>query len=122
MYFLFGIALRWLEGKTHELGNYPEGEPPEKQWGTKSLGLVADRLLEAIEGITEEPLFFISETHMRNLFKEILDELRPFKEYWLKYFGKNQMSVVNKSTGMKVAHIAKALQELFHPTNQTNIE
>ena len=32
------------------------------------------------------------------------------------------MSVVNKSTGMKIAHIAKAVKALWHPVSQTNNE
>ena len=31
MYLAFCIPMRWLAGKTHELGLYPEGKPPEEQ-------------------------------------------------------------------------------------------
>ena len=59
---------------------------------------------------------------MMNVFKEFLDELPQFKEYWVKFPKDKQMSVVNKLIGMKVAHFAKVLEELFDPVGQTNIE
>ena len=61
MFLAFCVPLRWLAGKTHELGNYPEGKPKEEQWGTKSLGRVADHLLEVINQIISDPSLFISE-------------------------------------------------------------
>ena len=59
---------------------------------------------------------------MMSVFKVFLDDLPPFQTYWKKFFDKKQMSVVNKSTGMKVAHIAKARKELWHPVSKTNNE
>ena len=120
MFLSFCVPLRWLAGKTHELGDYPEGKPKEERWGTKSLGRVADHLLEVIEEIISDPSLFISEEYMMRIFDMFKEELPPFKEYCDKYFVQKKMMVVNKSTGMRVAHIAKAKNELWNPRSKTN--
>ena len=90
MYLAFCVPLRWLAGKTHELADYPEGAPPEGQWGTKSLVRVADHLVDVIDELIEDPSLFLSETHMMGLFKIFLDELPLFQEYWDNFFVKNK--------------------------------
>ena len=57
-----------------------------------------------------------------NIFAPFLEELPPFREYWRKYFIVKQMLVVNKTTGMRVNHIAESRAKLFHPDSSMNKE
>ena len=59
---------------------------------------------------------------MMNIFKIYMNELPPFAEFWQKHFYGKRMLVVNKKSGMKVSHIANAIDELFNPVRETNKE
>ena len=56
---------------------------------------------------------------MMNIFKEYIDELPPFKEYWDQTFNKKQISVIARKSGTKVVHFARLRRHLFSPTRPT---
>jgi hypothetical protein len=60
---------------------------------------------------------------MMNVFREYLDELPPFKEYWGVMFEKKRMLVVARKSkdGSKVVPMAMLRTELFSPTRPTNV-
>ena len=120
MYFSICVPMRWLSGKSHEMKDFPVGASPGDHWCAKSMGKVADELLKKVEQIIELPSLFLSEMFMMSIFAPFAEELPPFKEYLHKYFVRKQMRVVNKTTGMRVHHIAEALAELFNPVSATN--
>ena len=53
-----------------------------------------------------------------NLFSKYANELPPLQLM----FNNSRMMVKNRTTGMRVAHLAMAKRELFNPKNKTNIE
>ena len=85
---LFFIGFRWLAGRTHELGDYLEGHPYDKQWGVKSMGQVANHLLEVTNKIIDDPTLFLSAKYLMDIYLQFLDEPPPFKKYWRNLFGK----------------------------------
>ena len=89
-----------------------------------SMGRVADHILHVLEKIITDPSLFISEKYMMNIYSVFLDELPPFKNYWDNLFGKQkkQKTMVNKFTGLHIAHISMAVRELFRPWSKTNRE
>ena len=52
---------------------------------------------------------------MMNLFSKYANELPPFKDYLQIMFNNRRMMVKNKTTGMRVAHLAMAKRELCIP-------
>ena len=108
MYFSICVPMRWLSGKSHELQDYPVGAAPKDQWGGKSIGKVADKLLKKVEEVIVVPSLFLSETYMMSIFEPFMIELPPFREYMVKYFSAQRMLVMSKATGMRVNHIAAA--------------
>ena len=122
LYVSIFIGFRWLAGRTHELSEHPVGKPPEKCWGALSMGRVADHILHVLKEIIADPSLFVSEKYMMNIYSVFLDELPPFKQYWMNLFGnqKTRKSMVNKFTGLHIAHISMAVKELFRPRSKTN--
>ena len=114
--------MRWLAGKTHELKDYPVGVAPEKQWCTRSMGRVLDTLHKRVKTIITLPSLFLSESYMMGIFSEFEEELPPFKQYLNDMFSKRTIIVKSSTTGMRVAHMAMAMKELFRPTKKTNIK
>ena len=58
---------------------------------------------------------------MMNLFSEYSNELPIFKDYLHLMFNNRRMMFKNRTTGMRVAHLAMAKRELFNPNKKTNI-
>ena len=86
------------------------------------MGRVLDTLHEKLGEIIAFPSLFLSEQYMMNLFSEYANELPPFKDYLQLMFNNRRMMVKNRTTGMRVAHLAMAKRELFNPKKKTNIE
>ena len=59
---------------------------------------------------------------MMNLFSEYANELPPFKDYLQLMFNNRRMIVNNRTTGMRVAHLAMEKREMFNPKKKTNIK
>ena len=57
-----------------------------------------------------------------NLFSEYANEIPPFKEYLHPIFNSRRMMVNNRTTCMRVAHLAIANRDLFSPKEKTNIK
>ena len=79
VYFAICIPMCWLAGKTHELKDFPVGDPKEDQFCTRSTGRVQDTPHETLREIIVFPSLFLSEQYMMNLFSEYANELPPFK-------------------------------------------
>ena len=112
MYISIILPMRWLAGKTPELAEY--------NWGPVSMGRALDTLHATMKEIIEKPSLILEEDYMMNIFKEYIDELTPFKEYWDFMFNKKQMAVVARKSGAKVLPLAKLRDECFSPKNSTN--
>ena len=94
--------MRWLEGKTHDLKEFPVGAPPEEQWCKRLMVRVLDTLHEQLGEIIAFPSLFLSEQYMMNLFSEYSNEIPPFKDYLQLMFNNRKMMVKNITTGMQV--------------------
>ena len=92
--------MRWLSGKTHNLKDFPDRDPPQEQWCTRSMGSVLDTIHEKLGEIIAFPSLFLSEQYMMNLFSEYANELPPFKYYLHLMFNNIRMMVMNSTTGM----------------------
>ena len=114
--------MRWLAEKTHELKDFPVGVPPEERCCTRSMGRVLDTLHEKLGEIIVFPSPSLSEQYMMNIFSKYSNELPPFKDYLQLMFNNRRMMVKNRTTGMRVAHLAMEKRELFNPKKKTNIE
>ena len=112
MYISIILPMRWLAGKTPELAEY--------NWGPVSMGRALDTLHKTMKEISDKPSLILDEDYMMNIFKEYIDELPPFKEYWNFMFNKKQMAVVARKSGAKVLPLAKLRDECFSPKNSTN--
>ena len=66
--------------------------------------------------------FFLSEQCMINLFSEYVNELPPFKDYLQLMFNNRRMMVKNRTTVVRVAHLAIRKRELLNTKKKTNIE
>ena len=86
------------------------------------MGKFLDILYEKLGEIIAFPYLFLSEQNMMNLFYEYANELPPFKDYLQLMFNNRKMMFKNKTTGMRVAHLAMAKRYLFNPKKNTNIE
>ena len=98
--------MRWLEGNTHELKEFPVGAPPEEQWFTRTMGRVLDTLHEKLGEIIAFPYLFLSEQYMMNIFSEYANEIPPLKYYLQLMLNNRNMMAKNRDTGMRVAHLA----------------
>ena len=114
--------MRWLAGKTHEVKEFPVGDPPEKQRFTRSMGRVLDTLHEKLGEVIAFPSLFFSEQYMMNLFSEYANELPPFKDYLQLMFNNRIMMANNRTTVIRMAHLSMAKRELFNPKKKTNIQ
>ena len=114
--------MRWLARNTYKLKDFPVGAPPEEQWCMRSMGRVLITLHEKLGEIIAFPSIFLSEKYMMNLFSEYANELPPFKDYLQLMFNNRKMMFKNKTTGMRVAHLAMAKREIFNPKKKTNTE
>ena len=112
----------WLSGKTHELKDFPVGDPPEEQWCTRLMGRILDTLHENLGEIIAFPSLFLREQYMMNLFSEYSNELPPFKDYLQLMFNNRRRMVKTITTGMRVAHLSMKKRELFNPKKKTNTE
>ena len=108
------LPLRWLAGKTHTLAQYG--------WGARSMSRALNVFLAKLDQIHLNPLQFLSEMFMMNLFQEIMDDLPPFQEYWTHLFEKRRMNAVSRKSGARLMGLARAREELFFPTKKTNRE
>ena len=79
------------------------------------MGRVLDTLHEKLGEVIAFPSLFISEQYMMNLFSEYANEIPPFKDYLQLMFNNRRMMFKNRTTGMRVAHLAMATSELFDP-------
>ena len=122
VYFALCIPMRWLAGKTHELKGFPVGTSPEEQCCTRLMGIVVDTLHEKLGEIIAFTSIFLSEQYMMNLFSEYTNELPLFKDYLQLMFNNRRMIVKNRTTGMRVAHLAMAKRNLLNPNKKTKIE
>ena len=59
---------------------------------------------------------------MMNLFSEYANELPQFKDYLQLMFNNRRMMANNRTTGIRVAHLAMAKRELFNTKKKTNIK
>ena len=116
------ITIRWLSGKTHELKDFPVGDPPEEQWCTQLMGRVLDTLHEKLGEIIAFHYLFLSEQYMMNLFSEYANDLLPFKNYLQLMLNNMRMMANIRTTDMRVAHLAMAKIELFKPKKNTKID
>ena len=112
----------WLAEKTHELKDFPVGDPTEEQWCTWLMGRVLDTLHEKLGEIIAFPSLFLSEQYMMNLFSKYVNEIPPSKDYLQLIFNKRRMMVNNRTTSMRVSHLAMAKRELFKTKKKTNIK
>ena len=86
------------------------------------MGSVLDTIHEKLGEIIAFPSIFLSEQYMMNLFSEYANELPPFKYYLHLMFNNIRMMVMNRTTGMLVAHLAMSIRELFNTKKKTNIK
>ena len=100
VYFEICISMRWLAGNTHEIKNFPVGDPLEEQWCPRFMGRVLDTLHENLVEIIAFPSIFLSEKYMMNLFYEYANDIPQLKDYLQLMFNKRRMMVKNKNTGM----------------------
>ena len=105
----------WLAGKTHELKEH-------NQWGPMSMGRVLDTLEASMIEIAANPDKILDENFMMNIFKEYIEELPPFKEYWERTFQKKQMAVIARKSSTKVVHFARLRKHLFSPKRSTVVK
>ena len=68
VYFAIFIPMCWLEGKTHDIKDFPVGDPPEEQWCTRSMGRFLDTIHEKLVKIIAFTSIFLSEQYIMNLF------------------------------------------------------
>ena len=80
VYFTIFIPMRWLAGKTHELKDFPVGDPPEEKCCARSMGIVLDTLHEKLGEMMAFLSLFLSEQYIINLFSEYTNELPLFKD------------------------------------------
>jgi hypothetical protein len=92
--------------------------------GPTAMSRVIDTLYDKMKTISERMNLIEDDSFMMNIFEEYLEELQPFKEYWILMFEKKRMSVVvwSSKDGSKVVHMARLRAELFSPTNPTNVK
>ena len=62
------------------------------------MGRVLDTLEASMEDIAKDPEKILDEKFMMNIFKEYIDELPPFKNYWDETFKKKQTTVFVEET------------------------
>ena len=105
------MPIRWLAGKTQDLKEY--------EWGPMSMGRVLDTLEASMIYLSKHPDKILDEKYMMNIFKEYIDELPPFKEYWEQTFNKKQTTLIARKSGAKVVHFARLKRELFSPVRST---
>ena len=86
------------------------------------MGRVLDTLHANLGEIITFPSLFLSEKYMMNLFYEYANELPPFKDYLQLMFNSRMMMVKNRTTGMRVVHLAMKKRELFNTNKKTNIK
>lgn len=106
------LPLRWLAGNTHKLKDY--------NWGVRSMSKALNVFYEKLQLIQANPRLVLSEIFMTSLFGVIMDELPPFQEYWTYLYKKKTMNVVSRKSGARLMGLAKAREELFNPTIETN--
>ena len=87
----------------------------------RSMGRVLDTLHEKLGEIIAFTSLFLSEQYIMNLFSEYTNELPPLKDYLKLMLNNRKMMVKNRTTGMRVAHVAMEKRELFNPKKKTNI-
>ena len=92
--------MRWLAGKTHDLKEFPFGDPPEEQCCVRSMGRVLDNFHEKLRDIIAFPSLFLSENYMMNVCYDYANDLPPFKEYLQLMFNNRMMMFNNRTTGM----------------------
>jgi hypothetical protein len=110
----------WLAGKTHKLKDHGK----DHGWGAMSMSCVIDTLYHKMNELYLSPELIQDKSFMMNIFSEYLKELEPFKIYREITFEKKQMSVIVQSCkdGSKVVHMAKLRNELFLPSQPTNVK
>jgi hypothetical protein len=67
------VPMRWLAGKTHELGH--------RNWGKRSMGKAYDCLHEAFLNIKSKPELYLDYDFMMNIFKPLYKQLPELKEF-----------------------------------------
>ena len=88
----------------------------------RSMGRFLDTLHEKLGEIIAFPSLFLSEKYMVNLFSEYANELPPFKDYLQIMFKNRRIMVNNRTTVMRVAHLAMTKREMMNPKKKTNTE
>ncbi len=83
------------------------------------MGKVLDLLEKALEAIASNRVLITNESFVMNIFKDLMDDLPSFSEYWEHMFDKKRMSLIDKKAGSEVP-FAKLREELFAPTDDTN--
>ena len=111
LYLSICLPFRWIAARTHTLKEY--------KWGARSMGRIFDILETRLEEIKSESALFVNRDYMMGLFKEVVDEIPPFKEYLEHMYEKRKMpTVVGSNT--KEVHLALLRDELFYPTIEDN--
>ena len=114
VYAIFHVAIcfpmRYLAGKAHTLGAH--------DFSIRSMGKVIDTVDEKLKQIVDTPENFISYDFMKDIFKELIDKIPPFKEYLTYMFEIKQSRTINKATTELKYDLLVA--ELFFPTRQEN--
>ena len=80
-----------------------------------SMGHVLDTLEASMEIIADNPDKILDKKFRMNIFKEYIDKLPLFKEYWEQTFKKKQMSVIARKSSTKVVQFARLRKHLFSP-------
>ena len=114
-YFAICIPMHCLAGMTPKLKDFSVVAPPEEQWCTRSMERVLDTLDEKLGETIVFPSLFLSAQYMMNIFSEYANNLPPFNDYLQLMFNNRRMMFKNRTTGMRVAHLAMAKSELFNP-------
>jgi len=107
------VPMRWLAGKTHELGH--------RNWSERSMGRAVDLMYNAFVEVESDGELMLDEDFIMNIFSPLYAELPELKEYLTYYFEEKESNVIGScSQGNRVLAIDLAKCEVFYPTQIEN--
>jgi hypothetical protein len=107
------VPMRWLAGKTHELGH--------RNWSERSMGRAVDLMYNAFVEVESDGELMLDEDFMMNIFSPLYAELPELKEYLTYYFEEKESNVIGSCSQVnRVLAIDLAKCEVFYPTRIEN--
>lgn len=107
------VPMRWLAGKTHELGH--------RNWSERSMGRAVDLTYNAVVEVESDGELMLDEDFIMNISSPLYDELPELREHLTYYFEEKESNVTGLfSQGNCVLAIDLAKCELFYPTRIEN--